>query len=115
MLSEYSLLDLANKIKAKIRQEFVNIHLSKNLMDTIEVKRTTMGYEIEIPAEIYDLDKWYNEKVIVYTGEGSYAQQVNIEGGFSGTHQNYVEKAIQDAINEWIKERKYNVKKVDVL
>ena len=115
MLSSSELSVLAEKIKNKIEANFEYIHLSKNLIDTIEVRKTTFGYEVDIPAEIYDLKKWYKEGVIVHTGEGSYAQSVNTEGGFSGTHINYVEEAIKDAITEWQTEMKYNVRKVDWL
>lgn len=115
MLSSNELSILAEKIKNKISKNFENIHLSGNLMNSIVVRRTTNGFEIDIPAEIYDLQKWYKEKVIVYTGEGSYAQAVDTEGGFSGTHTDYVEKAIKEAIAEWTTEMKYNVGKVDWL
>ncbi len=112
MLSELELLSLATKIKDNIQKEFALIHLSQNLMNTIKVTRTTMGFEIEIPAEIYDLTKWYKEKVVVYTGRGSYAQQVDVEGGFSETHKNYVERAIKNAIVQWVEETNIKVKKV---
>lgn len=114
-LSTNDLQLLAERIKKKIREEFAVVHLSQNLIDTIEVRRTTFGFEIEIPAEIYDIGRWYKDRAIVYTGQGSYAQQVDVEGGFSGTHTDYVEDAIKDAIKEWILELKLNVKKVDVV
>lgn len=115
MLSSSELSILAEKIKNKIFKNFEYVHLSKNLIDTIEVRRTTFGYEIDIPAEIYDLQKWYKERVIVYTGEGSYAQEVNESGGFSGKHTNYVEDAIKEAISEWTIEMKYNVERISWL
>lgn len=115
MLSSSELSILAEKIRNKIRLDFEYVHLSQNLINTIEVRRTTFGYEIDIPAEIYDLQKWFKEKVVVYTGQGSYAQEVDVSGGFSGKHTDYVELAIKEAISEWVSEMKYNVGKVDWL
>lgn len=106
---------LVEKIKKKIKEDFAVVHLSQNLINTIEIRRTTFGFELEIPAEIYDIAKWYKDKVIVYRGTGSYAQAVDVEGGFSGKHKDYVEDAIKDAIREWILELKLKVKKVDIL
>lgn len=115
MLSSSELSILAEKIRNKIRLNFEYVYLTQNLINTIEVRRTTFGYEIDIPAEIYDLEKWFKEKVVVYTGQGSYAQEVDDSGGFSGKHTGYVEKAIKEAISEWISEMKYKVGKVDWL
>ena len=114
-ISSNDLLLLAEKIKKNIKEEFAVVHLSQNLINTIEVRRTTFGFEVEIPAEIYDLAKWYKEKVIVYTGGGSYAQQVDVEGGFSKMHEGFVEDCIKKALKEWILEKKYKVKRIDVL
>jgi hypothetical protein len=107
MLTSFDLQLLAEKIKENIQKEFEFIHLSKNLMDTITVARTTNGYEIEIPAEIYDINKYYKQGVIVYTNEGSYAQEVDDKGGFSTTHKNYIIRAIMNAIEDW--KSNYNV------
>lgn len=114
-ITENELLDLTNKINNKLKNNFAKIHLSRNLMDTIEIKRTSYGYEIEIPAEMYDVKRYIDEGVIVYTGEGSYASEVNETGGFSKFHKNYVENAIIEGITEWISENKINVKKVSLL
>lgn len=115
MLSSNDLSILTEKIVNKIQANFEEIHLSKNLVNTIEVRRTTFGFEIDIPAEIYDIGKWKKEKVIVYTNQGSYAQQVDVDGGFSGQHINYVENAIQEAISEWASETKQELKGVNYL
>lgn len=115
MLSSDELSILAEKIRNKIRLNFEYAHLSQNLINTIKVQKTTFGYEIDIPAEIYDLQRWVKENVVVYTGQGSYAQEVDVNGGFSRRHTNYVEKAIKEAISEWVSEMRYNVGKVDWL
>lgn len=101
---------LALKIESKIIEEFKYIHVTFNLADTIKVEKTPRGWKVFIPAEIYDIRKWYDEGVIVYTGEGSYAEAVNQEGGFSHTHKGYIEDCINYAIQEWMKEN--NIKGV---
>lgn len=89
-------------IKEEIEKNFRYAHLSENLINTIEIKLTETGFELIIPASMYDLDKFINSGVVVYTGEGSYAEAVNISGGFSGTHKGYVETAVNTAISRWI-------------
>lgn len=115
MLSSLELQMLAEKIKENIRKEFKEIHLSGSLMDTIRVEKILSGFNVEIPAEIYDLNKYRSEGVVIYTGQGSYAQAVDVGGGFSGMHKNYVLNAIMDAIEDWKKEINGKVGKVSVL
>lgn len=110
MISQKQLLDLANKIKKYIKQDFEETHLSGNLMENINVTLTSKGISIEIPAEMYDIKKFLREGVIVYTGEGSYAEQVDEVGGFSRKHKNYVEIAIRKALREWLTENNFKVK-----
>lgn len=99
---------LANKIVEKLKKNFANVYLSGNLKDTIKVNKTPNGFEVEIPAKIYDLAKFYKTGAIIYTNNGSYASEVDETGGFSGVHKNYVEMAIYQAIYEWMKENNYN-------
>lgn len=101
---------LAEKIKAYIKKDFEEVHLSRNLMDTISVYATEKGFNVDIPAEIYDIDKYLNDGVIIYTGEGSYAQEVNQSGGWSKSHIGYVEYSIKRAIFDWVVENEYRVK-----
>lgn len=95
---------LALKIEEYLIEDFRYKHLSGNLAETINIEEIENGYRIEIPAEIYDIDKWSKTGVIIYTGQGSYASQVDEFGGFSKTHTNYVERAINKAIQEWKQE-----------
>lgn len=115
LMNDKLLLSLAQKIEDNIRKNFETVHLSGNLMNTINITMSETGFAVEIPAEMYDIEKYLNEKVIVYTGEGSYAQKVNISGGISGKHINYVEYAITDAIYEWIKENNLNGRITEIL
>ena len=96
-------LELKNLIIKEFEKEFEKIHLSHNLVDTIKVEEMTDGYYIDIPADIYDLTWYTHRNIIVYTGEGSYADEVDISGGFSGTHTNYVDNCIAKAMKKWRK------------
>lgn len=109
-MTQNQILDLARKIIDYIKKDFEEVHLSGNLMDNIVYSFTERGIDIEIPAEIYDIDLYVEKGVIVYTGEGSYAQDVNITGGFSKEHKSYVEISIRNAINDWLKENNFKVK-----
>lgn len=115
LMTDGELLVLVNFIKNRIRENFETIHLSENLINTIEVRRTTLGFEIDIPAEMYDIPRFESEGVIVYTGEGSYAQEVDIVGGFSKKHKNYVEKAIQEGIDDFVKSKNLNIERISWL
>lgn len=115
IISTLDLQNLANKIVGKIKEDFEVYHISKNLIDTIKITQTSKGIDIDIPAEIYDLKRWFKDRVIVYTGKGSYAQEVDEQGGFSGVHTNYVEDAIKSAIKEWILEKNFKVKEINII
>lgn len=107
---------LALYIKQEIIRGFKDKHLSGNLMDTINVRATPNGAEVEIPAEIYDMKRYQLEGVVAYTGEGSYASQLDIEGSqfysyskdgkrvwkAPKNHVNYVDEAIKAAISRWM-------------
>ena len=95
--------ELKSYIIEQLENEFAEIYLSRNLIETIKVKEVTEGYIIDIPAEVYDIVIYRDKKVVVYTGEGSYADEVDISGGFSGKHKNYVERAISKSMRIWKK------------
>lgn len=111
-MEQILLQKLAEKIKEKIRNDFKDVHLSQNLMNTISISSTPTGFLIDIPAEIYDLAKYYKEGVIIYTGAGSYAEDVDINGGFSGKHKDYIERAILESVSEWVAENELRSKVV---
>lgn len=119
-MTDASMESLANLIRSKIREGFATKHLSKNLMDTIQVRKTDSGYEVDIPAEIYNMAQWWRHRVIVYNGNGSYAQQLDSEGSkffiYYGNkrkwveprnHINFAEEAIMSAISEWMAQNGY--------
>ena len=105
---------LAQLIKQEIRDEFAVFHLSGNLADTVEVKRTENGWSVEIPARIYDIHKWRETGMIVYLDESSsYAGDVDTYGGFSGMHVGFIDRCIKNAIqrlkNELSRDNKVEV------
>lgn len=88
-----------------VQEGFARVHLSGNLMDTMAVETATSGetgkangVALSIPAEKYDLDRFYDDGVVVYTGDGSYANEVDATGGFSGAHIGYVGMAVNAAV-----------------
>lgn len=46
-------------------------------------------------------DKYYDDNLA-----GSYAEEVDITGGFSGTHKDYVERCIRKGIEKWKRQYK---------
>ena len=115
MISRADLLQLAELIRKYIEKEFEYIHVTHNLVDTIQLIPSENGFYIDIPAEMYDLKEWYEKGLIIYTGEGSYAQAVNELGGFSRTHTGYVEYCIKLAISDFLKQKGYRVKEINEL
>nr|DAP71026.1 MAG TPA: hypothetical protein [Bacteriophage sp.] len=96
---------LAKIIIKNLKKEFEDVHLSGNLADTIKLVQKRINnevyYEVQIPAQIYDIGLYRKRGVIVHTGAGSYADIVNTSGGFSGKHTDYVDRCIQKSIQEW--------------
>lgn len=106
--------DLAYKIAEELQNEFAEIHLSGNLLNSIVVKSTENGAVVEIPAQMYDLDLYFETGQIVHNqGDVSYASLVNTTGGFSRKHTNYVERCIKRAINRWKIENSLYIKEGD--
>lgn len=93
--------EMARYIFDHIKQGFAETHLSGNLMDTMRMERISKDeVRITIPAERYDLGAFFEEGVVIPTGDGSYADQVNYTGGFSHKHIGYAGKAVWGAVSE---------------
>lgn len=95
---------LARMIADKARDDFLEVHLSGNLMHTITTYHNGGGdFVVNIPAPMYDLGL-YKKKGVVVTipGKGSYASEVDKLGGFSKKHKNYAERAIFSGIDSWM-------------
>lgn len=95
--------NLADEIVRLIKADFKTLHLSHNLVDTMTVSEDDEKIVIHIPAQIYDMYKFLKDKVIIYTGWGSYANQLEEEGSkiFKrqiGNHKKYISASIDGAI-----------------
>lgn len=101
---------LADIIVKNIREEFQEKHLSGNLADTIRVEKYNgsdgIGYDVVIPAETYDIKEFSKTGKIVYTYNGSYASQVDVTGGFSKEHKDYINRCIDKSVREWLAKSK---------
>ena len=115
MISEEAKQELANLIINNLKKDFDFVYLSHNLADTIYLEETENGLQIHIPAKMYDLGLYEKERVIKCTGRGSYANEVELYGGFSGKHRNYVLRAINDAIRVWANSKNINLERIDYL
>lgn len=102
VISEQAKRALADMIVENIRKEFANVHLSFNLVNTIVIEEHDGDIRIRIPAQIYDVLLYKRKGVLSYTGSGSYANEVDISGGFSGKHKHYVDNCINNAIKQWM-------------
>lgn len=90
---------IANNLKRKIAKDFSKVYLTHNLVDTMNVELKDDGAVVHIPAVRYDFKEWNKNKAVVPHQEwGSYAEQVNVSGGFSGYHKNYIDLAIMDMV-----------------
>ena len=120
--------------RRNIKRDFRKIHLSGNLMDTVTVEWFSSRLDniifglvdpgeflekpvkvaiVHIPAVRYDLKRYREDMVVIHHPEwGSYAQEVNITGGFSGKHVGYVENAIYQALATSIRSAKINASKI---
>lgn len=120
--------------RKNIKRDFRKIHLSGNLMDTVTVEWFSSRLDhiifglvdpgeflekpvkvaiVHIPAVRYDLKRYREDMVVIHHPEwGSYAQEVNITGGFSGKHVGYVESAIYKALATSIRSAKINASKI---
>lgn len=91
---------LAQAIRQNIYQDFAERHVTGNLMNTIEVIYGEDEVRVRVPAVRYDQKEWSKSKaIILLPHEGSYANQVDVTGGWSRTHQNYADMAITSALN----------------
>lgn len=108
-ISNQKMLELAQLVEHFIKWNFQTAYQSGNLRDTTYIAPNSNGYSINVPAQRYDENIWRERKAIVYTHNGSYAQQVDYTGGYSGKHIEYVEIAINLAIQQWANENGYDI------
>jgi len=97
----------AELLVKNIKDEFKLKHVSMQLADTIVVYETDKGYNVEIPADKYDIWKFLYEGVVIPTNNGSYANTVDIYKNLkvpqphTNTHKNYVSRCIEKTLKEF--------------
>lgn len=128
MVSDLELQQLAEIIVQKIKEEFEHKHLSRNLMNTVQIIATDDSIKVEIPAKTYNMLLYQTKKVVVHNGKGSYASKLDTDGSQffvypKGTrkgsyriaphnHEGFVDSVIELAVSEWLaKLQKYKVVK----
>lgn len=112
MLPRAKVAELALMVQSAAERDFERIFLSGNLRDTMSVRPAGDGsYELEIPAESYDVGEFRKTGVIVPMNDGtSYASAVDRSGGFSKTHRGYAERAVLEGIGQWAMRNKYRIR-----
>jgi len=94
----------ADTLVKQIKNEFNIYHVSGNLADTIVVYETETGYNVEIPADKYDVWRFLYEGVIIPTNKGSYANTVDIYKNLKlpkpheNKHKNYISRCIEETL-----------------
>lgn len=115
MIDDTSLNLLKDLIIQEIQKDFDQKHLSGNLVETIRWEVNEQGYNIIIPAEVYDMYRFFKEGVIIPTGWGSYASELDETGSEFAVyskkgkryyvkphnHIGYIERAINNALQIW--------------
>lgn len=112
MVSSEDMRLLALLIEDELKKEFSFTFLSGNLKNSIRIEKGEgNGYNIIIPAQLYDINEWKKTGVKVHR-PGSYAAEVDKTGGFSGKHKNYVDRCIEKALTKWEALKRSQYKKI---
>lgn len=110
--------NLAQIIIKNIKEEFAIKHLSGNLENTITVEDYGNEIKINIPAQTYNMLLYQQKGVVVHTSHGSYASRLDEEGSSfmvypngskagshrisPGNHKGFLDKTIDQSIQEWM-------------
>lgn len=128
MLSKKELRELMVFIEINLRKEFAKQHLSGNLINTLEFDETEDAVTLTIPARIYNFYQFQKNGVVIPRGNGSYASKLDRtgsefvyyppEGGRKfikpHNHVGYVDKIINDAINQWLAEKANEYERISI-
>lgn len=98
-------IELANCIADEIRKEFKDIHFSYNLVRTMKIEINGNDVSIDIPAMKFNIKQYKLHRVIKYYYRGSYANLINYTGGFSGRHQDYIQRCMENGISKWLAQK----------
>lgn len=120
--------NLIDYIYDNIKQEFEEKHLTGNLMKSMYITQDNEGYHLHIPAEIYDIEKFWKEGVVVKKNTGSYASKLDTEGSEFDlywkdketgkwkhkhmeprNHKGFVDDAIDEAIRKVVEENQWQI------
>lgn len=115
-LSKQEIEKLGELIAQKLQIEFQDKHLSGNLANTIQLVRVSDNtIQVQIPAETYKMYQWFAHRVVIHDGKGSYASELDLEGSSfmaytkkgrflvkPGNHKGYIDKVINEAVQEWM-------------
>lgn len=102
---------LARILAEEFSEEFRAVHLSGQLLKSIKVSKDDAdNYMVRIPPQIYDIAFYRRYKVIKNISTDSYALDVNLTGGFSGLHKDYVQKCLSRAIMRWAAQNNVKIK-----
>lgn len=98
-----------------INAEYHYAHISYQLAKTSEVIVNEDSVSLIITAPTYDVDRYQKDGVMVYTNEGSYANENDLTGGFSGEHVGYIERIIVSGIEFFLEEKGIEKTEVDII
>lgn len=81
-------------LENNIKEEFQYAHISLNLVNTMYMEVLQTKTRLVIPAPIYNLKKFKEDKIIINSGLGSYASYTDKENAEFTTKENkrYAEK-----------------------
>lgn len=122
--------ELAKKIVAEIQNEFTAQHLTKNIINTMQVIEMDNEVIIRIPAPSYDFKEYFLNKAIVPPTKGgikhSYAQDLNDRGSemiiywqradgsigqkkvYPRNHVGFVDNAVWNGIAQFLHNENYS-------
>ena len=97
-----------------VNEEYNTVHLSYQLAMTSKVLIVDDGTSLMIDAPTYDVGQFRAKKILIHDNKGSYASANDTEGGFSGKHKGYIQRAIQYAIDKMLKEKGIDASEVEI-
>ncbi len=115
-LTQDDLNELATIFLKNIQEEFALKHLSGNLVGSLQLVAEKDSVKIIIPAQTYDMYAYVKQGIIIPNSSGSYASELDINGSkiFGhqiSNHKGYIDKIINQSIEEWVSIKNIEVAK----
>ena len=108
-------LQLANYFKEfLVNVEYADVHLTYQLATMSRVVINDDGTSVQINAPTYDVGQYREKGVIIHDNKGSYASANDTEGGFSGEHKDYIQRAIEYSIEKFLKSKGIDISEVEI-